>query len=422
TLTDADDDTEIVSLKKTTPDGTRFNFLYKSNSIDFDYSLFTYAGEEFGGVRITIYRNPNESVQGFNIYVDGQFKGAKQIAYIPDEWYAVRVAITVINGEIGVSVAVDGIEIISIETDYDGEIGDGIKIKKSYGNLTFADFRTGDIKKPVINWQGKNVNKFTVGEDKPSDFVFTKVLSATDNYDKVNFSADDFTVEWQDGAIKDGKLVAGEWTITISVSDNAGNTAYFTITVLVVKPDEITVAFNVDSEVIYSASVKGALIEMPADPIKEGDKNVNYIFDGWYFGEKKWDFVNDYAFNDIELKAVFTTEYKEYTVVIASEGLADNYTYTLKLRFGSTLDENLLKRNGYSYTLLTDGTERENITVNGDMQVSVKYTPDKVDPAPKKSGCGGSVNGSFVGIVMTMTVLAFISVKKLSAKGGKDHD
>ena len=420
-LTDEDDDKEIISSEKATPDGIIYNFLYKSDSVDFDYSLFTYVKEGFGGVRITGYRNPNESTQGFNVYIDGQFEASQQVAFVSDEWYAVRLAVTFDSGKIGVSVAVDGIEIINVTADHDGEIGDEIKIRKSYGTLTFADFRTGDIKKPVINWQGKKVSKFTAGEEKPSDTVFTRVLSATDNYDKVNFSADEFNIEWQDGAIEDGKLVAGEWTVTISVSDKAGNVAYYTATALVIDPDEITVAFDVDGKVVYAAGVKGALIEKPADPVKEGDNRISYVFDGWYYGENKWDFVNDYALNDIELKAVFKTEYKEYSVTVVSKGLDNNYEYAFKLRYGSVLDESVLTRDGYTYKLTENGETIDKITVKGDLRIVAVYTADYVPPETK-GGCGGSVSGSAFGAATVMIACIFISVKKISNKRGKEHE
>ena len=423
-LTSADDNAEIVAEAKADAETTVYNFLYKSISAKFNYSLFTYVGDDFGGVRVAINHRQGDSTQGFNVFVNGIQIGTKQIAFVSDDWYAVRIAITVSNGQIQVSVAVDRVEIINDTYDYDGEVGDGIKLTKSYGDLIFANFRTGDIKRPTIDWQGKNVYKFTVGEDKPANDVFSKVLTATDNYDKADFAADSFTFEWQDGAIDNGKLVKGTWQVIASVSDKAGNTSYYTITVLVVAdPNEIAVAFNVEGEITYLSNEKGALLVQPADPTKEGDGYVNYVFDGWYLGDKKWDFANDYAFEDIELSAVFTTGYKEYSVVVSSEGLDENYTCTLKLHLGATLDKDadLLKRDGYSYKIMKDGEEIDDITVDGDMEITVVYTRDKVDPAPKKSGCGGSVNGSLIGIFMA-AALAFISVKKLSAKGGKDND
>ena len=46
----------------------------------------------------------------------------------------------------------------------------------------------------------------------------------------------------------------------------------------------VTVAFDVDGEVVATVEADGSLIEMPADPVKEG-----YHFEGWYFDKDKWE-------------------------------------------------------------------------------------------------------------------------------------
>ena len=245
-LADAESETEILSTEKADENSTIYNFLYKSTSADFDYSLLTYVGEQFGGVRVTIYHNEGETMQGFNVYANGRIYGTHQVAFNFDEWYAVRVATSVSDGKINVSVAVDGIEVIYAEIAYDGEVGDGMMLKKAYGALTFADFRTGDIKNPTINWQGKEYYTFTAGEAKPDDAMFMQVLSATDNKDKADFTADSFTVTWANGALQDGKFVAGEWTVTFTVHDKAGNATSLTVPVIVKEATKIKVSFDMD--------------------------------------------------------------------------------------------------------------------------------------------------------------------------------
>ena len=428
---DVDESVEMVSSQKVESEGmTVYNFLYKANSIDFDYSLLTHVGENFSGVKVTVFRNAREATQGFNLFVDGQLTGVKQILFVDDEWYAIRIAVSADNGKIIASVAVDGIEIIYSESDCANEVGNKVQFKKSYGGLAFADFKTGDIKKPVMDWQGKDVYAFTAGEDKPSNFVFTRALNITDNYDKADFSVDDIVVSWEEGALQNGKLIAGEWTVTISISDKSGNVAYLTIPVFVLNPNYIMVSFNVEGNKNYVSTMKGVLLEKPVDPTKASDEVASYIFDGWYVGDQKWDFANDLAFGDVELVAVFKAEYKEYTVTITSEGLASDYTYTLALRFGSTLDLNILKRAGYTYKLMIDSEEISNVIVNGDMQIKAVYTPEVVEPTPGEStssatnsqsgGCSGSVNGTFVALLMTFAVASVVVARKLSTKGREE--
>ena len=425
-LADAESETEILSAEKADENGTIYNFLYKSTSVDFDYSLLTYVGEQFGGVRVTIYHNEGETMQGVNVYANGRIYGTNQVAFHFDEWCAIRVATSVCDGKINVSVAVDGVEVIYTEIAYEGEIGDGMILKKAYGALTFDDYRTGDIKNPSINWQGKEYYTFTAGETKPSNEMFLQVLSATDNKDKADFDEDSFTVTWANGALQDGKLVAGEWTVTFTVHDKAGNSTSLTIPVIVKEATKIKVSFDMDGEVTVADATKGALLEQPTAPTKAGDDYASYLFDGWYFGDKKWDFANDYAFADMVLTAVFTQVYNEYTVTIVSEGLTSNYTYTLKLHFGGTLDESVFAREGYTYKLTQDGAEIDGVTVSGDMQIKVVYTATATDSGSdssdtEKSGCGSVVCGSVMGLVSLLTASAFVCSKKSSTKEGKEN-
>ena len=450
TLTDADDNAEIISSATASENGVIYNFLYKSTSADFDYSVTTGASDSFGGVRVNVYRNYGETTQGFNVFVGGGLAGVGQLEFVEGEWYAIRIAITVNEGKIMVSVAADGVEYAYAETEFEGVLGEQIKLEKAYGTLTFADYRKGDIKLPTIYWQGKNVYRYTVGEAQPDKAVFMRVLSVTDNYDKSNFTADDVTVTWQEGAVVDGKLQKGEWTITFAVSDNAGNTAYYTVYALVTNPSEVTVGFNVNGDVTYAINAKGGLIAEPTAPVKAGDETVSYVFDGWYYGDKKWDFANDYALEDVELVAVFTAEYKEYAVTIVSEGLESNYTYALQLRYGSALDVSVFERDGYSYKLMVGDEEISSITVSGDMEIKVVYTADPVIPNPgdsssdsstdsssggssdssstsssgsgsgsssSKGGCVGSISGAAMGLS-----LALASAVIFAKKGGKENE
>ena len=470
-LSNTEESVEILSTAQAGSSAI-YNFLYKSDSVDFDYSLFTNVGEDFGGVRVMVFRNAGESLQGFNVYVNGAMVGANKISFVVDEWYAIRIATAMEDGKISVSVAVDGIVIIKTETEYSGEIGNQIKLQKSYGSVTFADFRRGDIKKPTINWQGKNVYRYTIGEEKPDDSIFLMVLSATDNYDKASLTDADFVIVWQDGALVDGKLAAGEWTVTISISDTVGNVAFIGVQVLVFNPDEVEISFNVNGEITYALAEKGGLLEKPAEPTKHGSESISYVFDGWYVGDKKWDFANDYALEDVALVAVFKAEYREYTVTVASEGLEKDYIYVLTLHYGSTLDESILVREGYSYILMKGGEEIDGLTVDGDMQITVVYTlddaPDNPSSEPEtsepetsepetsepetsesetseaetsepetsapetsepetsisetskkeKSGCFGSVNGAFAGLVLAALAVFFVKI----SKGGKENE
>ena len=46
---------------------------------------------------------------------------------------------------------------------------------------------------------------------------------------------------------------------------------------------------NVASQTV---SFNGKVVE-PAQPVRSADSFSEYVFDGWYYGDKKWDFDND---------------------------------------------------------------------------------------------------------------------------------
>ena len=119
-------------------------------------------------------------------------------------------------------------------------------------------------------------------------------------------------VIWQEGAVTEGKLNEGVWTVTLSVSDTAGNIAQHTIAVVVEDSYKVTVSFDgVPTDTIYHI---GDLLVEPEAPVQEG-----YTFEGWYVGDVKWDFVNDVVTGDLALTSKFVKVETTYTVVLTSE-------------------------------------------------------------------------------------------------------
>ena len=99
---------------------------------------------------------------------------------------------------------------------------------------------------------------------------------------------------------------------------------------------------------------------------------------------------------------------------------------------------------------MSGGQEIDQITVDGELQITVVYTADiidsdsssdssepsssdepgsdvstpvessPVDSTPKKkSGCRGSINGGMAGMLLTLVASAFIFARKFSKKEGK---
>ena len=70
-------------------------------------------------------------------------------------------------------------------------------------------------------------------------------------------------------------------------------------------------------------------------PVRDG-----YVFDGWYFNDRKWDFANDIVLEDVYLEARFiNVKSKQFTITLVSEGLENNYQYDFKFNY---TEENII--------------------------------------------------------------------------------
>ena len=70
--------------------------------------------------------------------------------------------------------------------------------------------------------------------------------------------------------------------------------------------ERYNVTFDSDggSSVETQQAVKGGLIQEPKTPVKtSGAANKVIVFDGWYYGDKKWNFDTDKVESDVTLKA-----------------------------------------------------------------------------------------------------------------------
>ncbi|MBQ7949214.1 MAG: InlB B-repeat-containing protein [Clostridia bacterium] len=54
--------------------------------------------------------------------------------------------------------------------------------------------------------------------------------------------------------------------------------------------------------------------DVPANPKKTSDAKYDYVFEGWYFGEHKWDFATDTVQEETALVAKFTSVDRTFTV------------------------------------------------------------------------------------------------------------
>ena len=342
-----------------------YNFLMQNDCAD-NKAIFsthyTTAGND--GIQVVFTGNKETTSETVTVLVNGQEMASDTYLWTANEWFSVRVAVTV--GEtVSVSVAIDGIYVAQVE-GVTATLGEKVAFASETGVNTLGDYKTGDLKKPILYWEGKEVYYFNANEDVPSNETFLRAVSAMDTKDGA-IASENISILWQDGAVVEGKLQEGTWTVVISASDAAGNKANYTITVVVEDENKVVVTFDgVASETVYHI---GDLLVEPETPVKE-----NSQFIGWFVGDVQWDFVNDVVTGDVALVAKFVETNVTYTIVITSEGLAKNYTYTFELAYGATVDNALFAREGFTYKVFAGEVEVETITVEGAANYTVVYT------------------------------------------------
>ena len=66
------------------------------------------------------------------------------------------------------------------------------------------------------------------------------------------------------------------------------------------------------TEIAMQTVAYGEKIEKPIDPTKPNSSRYEYSFDGWYLGEREWDFERDTVSENMTLTAKWKVE-SEYT-------------------------------------------------------------------------------------------------------------
>ena len=341
-----------------------YNFLMKNDRAENKVVFATHYNTEADGIKVVFTGDKATASERVTLFVNGVEKASDTYLWATDEWFSVRVAVMV--GEtVSVSVAIDGVYVANV-SDLTVSLGEKVCLQNETGVNTFGDYKSGDVKKPILYWQGKEVYYFDVKDGVPADEIFQRAASAMDSKDGA-LSSDAISVIWQEGAIIDGKLQVGTWTVMISASDKGGNKASYPITVVAEDVGRVSITFDgVEAENAYYI---GDLLAEPIAPQKENCK-----FIGWYVGEEKWDFVNDVVTGDVALTAKFVDVTVTYTIFISSEGLDENYTYTFELAKGAMIENELFAREGFTYKVFAGDTEIETITVASAANYKVIYT------------------------------------------------
>lgn len=147
-----------------------------------------------------------------------------------------------------------------------------------------------------------------------------------------------------------------------------------------VKTYQITFV-NGDETQVVEVNV-GEVIQEPETPTKEAVGYINYVFDGWYNGDVKWNFETDKPEGDLTLTAKFNEVLATYTVTFmnadGSKFAVSNVTHGEKVTAPTGTPVAPVKE-GYSYTFegWYNGEEKwnfENGTVESDLTLTPKFT------------------------------------------------
>ena len=150
----------------------------------------------------------------------------------------------------------------------------------------------------------------------------------------------------------------------------------------------------------------GSKLTRPADPTKDMTADKVYTFDGWYVGDTKWDFDADTVKGDVTLVAKFNETARKYAVTITFVGLEKDEV-VLQVEYNGTVDFSAYAEDGYNMTVKNGENEIGELTVTGDVNITVTYAKK---PAASKKGCGGSVGS--IGVMLTALGFAAVVFRK----------
>ena len=421
------DDTEIGKEKEKLvgqvplyTNETNFAFEFKNDSKEGSLTLYTFSNDDYSGIRLTIDLKNN------TISLLDTSKGALLDALAHplrnNEWYRIYFGIKFNDDDtIDYSLAIDDVIYLTGDDALIGSkeyFGRKMAIYSGIGVTSFSNPRPGsDIKKPFVTYLGEDSYRYNVGSIKPD----LKALCTS--YDEVDGDVSGLIeVNWPEGSLTGDNLNKGNWTITITLSDNSGNFDVLYIHIIVSDSNEVLVTFDGQNPTYYAI---GSLIEKPEDPVKKEDKFATYTFIGWFNGETQWDFANDHVTEDLNLIAKFQKIERKYAISLVIE----NNTTTLELPYGAKIDLTTYKKDGYLMTVTCDGVKyvQDIYEVRGEATITITYQKidDPINPINPTNNSNKDLTGLFIGLACGGAVLiigAEVLVLMLKKKGNKKKD
>lgn len=250
------------------------------------------------------------------------------------------------------------------------------------------------LEEDVAYTETRTVNKYNVkiGESEATKAEYGTKLTQPADPTKESTVSTVYTFDgWYNGDKKwnfETDAVTGDVTLVAKFNESA-------------REYDVTIGDAAAVKVAY-----GEKLTKPADPEKT-KAGYTVTFDGWYNGDKKWDFGTDTVAGDLTLVAKFNETIKKYTVTITFKGI-EKEEVTLTLEYGAKVNFDEYAQEGYKMTVKNGEEVITELTVNGNAAVVAEYVKETVK---SKGGCGGSVGGLSVAMA-ALGVLAVALKKK----------
>ena len=228
-----------------------------------------------------------------------------------------------------------------------------------------------DTDAPYIYYYGEEEYLVFTGEEV---IDFSSMVFAFDEFDG-NLAC---MIEIPDSAVTDGKWNRGKWDIKMFATDAQGNISEKTIKVTVINTEEQYLSIYVNG--FFSLRVKyGEKISVDkseellrGEPIKADTATSYFVFLGWTFNGRLWDFENDIVTEDVKLSPMFKEYKRLYTVTL--KDVVSGETNFVTVKAGDTIDIANYQKEGYSLIAKVEGMLINSITVNSNIMVELQYT------------------------------------------------
>ena len=275
-----------------------------------------------------------------------------------------------------------------------------------------------DTNAPHIYYYGESEYLLFTGDDADSFVWNAAAFDEVDGYVA-------YSIEIPEEAISEGKWNHGKWEVKIVASDAQNNQSEKTISVTVIDREQEFLSIYVNGKFSYRVRY-GDKIEHGKDdalangaPEKADSATSYFVFAGWTFNGRLWDFENDVVTEDVWLSPMYREYKRLFSVTIVGENNEDLAFLTAK--YGEVIDFSEYEKEGYVVYAQVDGVILNSITVKGNTTVQLHYAPLTQESAPASSSSSSS---QFVILAIcwlgsaALIAVSVVLYKKLGKKAG----